>query len=166
MAQICYSVCKLFSVQSFDVLKKVGDVVQFPPPQITKRSHVPPPPPPFPFPFRIGDEAYCTAVIEEKRFRAKELLLQLPKLNDPQVTVTLLHMCGAYILSSVHPFISSNLAKFDKDIHSCLEECRALQLTDQAWSQASLSISWRGGWDCDPWSSIHCSISRLPQRLI
>ena len=90
MAQICYSVCKLFSVQSFDVLKKVGDVVQFPPPQITKRSHVPP------FPFRIGDEAYCTAVIEEKRFRAKELLLQLPKLNDPQVSYLAAYVWSLY----------------------------------------------------------------------
>ena len=139
-------------MQSFDVLKKVGDVVRFPPPQITKRSHVP-------SPFRIGDEAYCIAVIEEKGFRAEELLLQLPKLNDPQVTVTLLHMCGAYILSLVHPFRSCNhnyLAwctpsylvtwlSLIKIPIVALEECGALQLTDQARSQASLSISWWGG---------------------
>lgn len=44
----------------------------------------------------INDEAYCTAFIEERRIRAKEVFLQLPKLNDLQVAVTLLCMCGAY----------------------------------------------------------------------
>ncbi|KAL5457429.1 hypothetical protein EMCRGX_G034687 [Ephydatia muelleri] len=86
---------KLFSPQNFNVLIKDGELVseQFFPSQITKHSHVPnlvilgaP----------IGDVQHCSAFVEEKRLKAQKLLLLLLKLNNPQVAVTLLCMCGVY----------------------------------------------------------------------
>ena len=40
----------------------------------------------------IGDIQFCTAFVEEKQLETHELLQLLPKLHDPQVAVTLLHM--------------------------------------------------------------------------
>ena len=66
---------------------------------------------------------------------AQELLQLLITLHDPQVATTLFLMCGAYSTPSDHLVIIP-LTRFDNDVHSCLEECGAIQLMNDAWSQA------------------------------
>ena len=71
-------------------------------------------------------------------------------MHDPQVAATLLCKCGAYCklvhlaCSTPSDLVITALTRFDSDVRSCFEECGAIQLTKDAWSQACLSIS-RGG---------------------
>ena len=67
-------------------------------------------------------------------FRPKNYCMRLLiTLHDLQVAIALFRMCGAYS-TPTHHLVIIPLTRFENDVHSCLEECEAIQVMDDAWS--------------------------------
>ena len=100
----------------------------------------------------IGDKDFCSAFISRKRSEARPLLERLEEVGavDPQVTLTLLRMCGgfcrlAHLAHATPPSLAmTSLQLFDEDVRRSFSLCTAVDKTDVAWQQAQLSLS-RGG---------------------
>ena len=95
----------------------------------------------------IGDDGYCRQFVREKSAVAEKLLEQISSLHDPQIALNLLRQCGGFC-KMVHVArccppepILDPLKAFDKSVMGCLEDCAAVQLTDRARRQATLSLS-------------------------
>ena len=69
---------------------------------------------------------------------------------DPQVALTLLHMCGgfwllAHLSRTTPPSLSGvALQLYDQDVHRCFSSCTAVDTSDAAWRRAILGLS-KGG---------------------
>ena len=100
----------------------------------------------------IGDVAFCSSFIASKREAALTLLPSLVKLGscDPQIALLLLRMCGGFtklvhVARSTPPSLAvKELCVFDEQVRQTFTECQAIEITDNAWMQAQLSLS-RGG---------------------
>ena len=57
---------------------------------------------------------------------------------DPQVALTLLHMCGGFCRfphlarATPPPLVMASLELFDEDVHRCFSSCTAVDTTDVA----------------------------------
>ena len=96
----------------------------------------------------IGDyiHVYCANFIASKRLQAHKLLLQLKDVaaTDPQVALTLLHLCGSFCRlsylarSTPTDLVLEAFKLFDDDIHHCFMDCIGFATSDEAWCQAQL----------------------------
>ena len=100
----------------------------------------------------IGDKAFCSTFISEKREEAKALLLKLEDVSavDPHVAFSLLRQCTgfcrlAHIARGTPPSQAiSALEAFDHDIRATFSKCTEVDTSNQAWQQAELNLD-RGG---------------------
>ena len=71
-------------------------------------------------------------------------------LIDPQVALTLLHMCGGFcrlvhLARTTPPSLSrAALQLYDQDVRRCFSSCTAVDTSDVAWKQSMLGLS-KGG---------------------
>ena len=100
----------------------------------------------------IGDYLFCAHFIAERCAQAKKLLSALLEMadSDLHVAISLLRICGGFcklvhILRTTPPSLSSEaLRAFDGETRSCFSACLAADVTDAAWQQAQLSLSFGG----------------------
>ena len=97
----------------------------------------------------IGDYLFCAHFISERCAQAKKLLSVLLEMadSDLHVVISLLQICGEFctlvhISRTTPPSLSSEaLCAFDGETRSCFSACLAADVTDVAWQQAQLSLS-------------------------
>ena len=94
----------------------------------------------------IGDADFCHQFISHKQSEAQNLLSKLADVGlvDPQVALTLLHMCCGFCrLSRTTPPSLSGAAVqlYDQDVCRCFSSCTAVDTSDAAWRQAFLGLS-------------------------
>ncbi|KAL5515639.1 hypothetical protein EMCRGX_G000834 [Ephydatia muelleri] len=100
----------------------------------------------------LGDAEFCHHYIAQKRLEAQSLLSRLDDVGliDPQVTLTLLHMCGGFcrlvhLARTTPPLLShAALQLYDQDVRRCFSSCIAVDTSDVAWKQSILGLS-KGG---------------------
>ena len=100
----------------------------------------------------IGDYLHCSKFIAGRCAESRKLLSGLVDVAavDLQVAVSLLHMCGSFC-SMVHiarvtpPSLASDgLRSFDEEVKQCFVMCSAINVTNDAWSQAQLGLKFGG----------------------
>ena len=98
----------------------------------------------------IGNSDFCLQTVATLRAANKKILEQLSKLGDPQVGLLILRIClnfskFVYLARTTPPHqIMKELEFVDSDIRECFASLCALQLTNDAWKQAQLSLSCGG----------------------
>ena len=98
----------------------------------------------------IGSSEFCRDFASRKRDKACELLRALPRLQNPQIALSILRRCAGFCrlahIARATPveFTVAALALFDDDMRRSLDESAAIESTDSAWQQAQLSTR-RGG---------------------
>ncbi|KAL5486989.1 hypothetical protein EMCRGX_G019539 [Ephydatia muelleri] len=145
--KVAGAIQRILSAANFCI--KLGDTPTFP--SELKVSHLPH--------FEIlgcpiGDYIYCANFIASKRLQARKLLLQLKDVaaTDPQVALTLLHLCGSFCRlsylarSTPTDLVLEAFKLFDDDIHHCFMDCIGFATLDEAWCQAQLGLN-SGGLD-------------------
>ena len=82
----------------------------------------------------IGDYLHCSHFIAEKSSNAKVLLSALVVVAtvDLHVAASLLQICGSYC------------KLFDEEVRRCFSTCIAVDISDDHWQQAPLSLSFGG----------------------
>ena len=100
----------------------------------------------------IGDYLHCSKFIAGRCAESRKLLSGLVDVAavDLQVAVSLLRMCGSFC-SMVHiarvtpPSLASDgLRSFDEEVKQCFVMCSAINVTNDAWSQAQLGLKFGG----------------------
>eukprot|EP00731_Ephydatia_muelleri_P017175 Em0010g273a len=94
----------------------------------------------------IGDYLHCSKIITGRCAEPRRLLSGLVDVAavDLQVAVTLLCMCGSFcrmvhIARVTPPSLASDaLSSFDEEVKQCFTMCSAINVTNDAWSQAQL----------------------------
>ena len=94
----------------------------------------------------IGDYLHCSKIITGRCAESRRLLSGLVDVAavDLQVAVTLLRMCGSFcrmvhIARVTPPSLASDaLSSFDEEVKQCFTMCSAINVTNDAWSQAQL----------------------------
>jgi hypothetical protein len=96
----------------------------------------------------VGDARFCSSHVGKKcegsAFRA---LAAIETVEDPQVAVMLVRLCASFckvvhFLRSVPPvFLEHQLSVFDDRVHEGVERCVGLSVPQEAWRQATLSLS-------------------------
>ena len=87
-----------------------------------------------------------------------------------QVAVSLLRMCGSFCrmvrIARVTPpsLASDGLRSFDEEVKQCFVMCSAINVTNDAWSQAQLGLKF-GGLGLRSLSHHACSVHCLPVIL-
>ena len=102
----------------------------------------------------IGDADFCHQFISRKRSEAQNLLSKLADVGlvDPQVALTLFHICGGFCrlahlsrTCTPPPSLSREALKlYNLDVCRCFSSCTAVDTSDTAWRQAILGLS-KGG---------------------
>ena len=100
----------------------------------------------------IGNYLHCSKFIAGKCAESRRLLSGLVDVAavDLQVAVTLLRMCGSFcrmvhIAKVTPPSLASDaLSYFDVEVKQCFAMCSAINVTDDAWSQAQLGPKFCG----------------------
>ena len=100
----------------------------------------------------IGDYIHCSKVIAGKCAEYRKLLSGLVDVAavDLQVEVTLLRMCGSFCrmvhIARVTPssLASDALRSFNEEVKQCFAMCSAINVTNDAWSQAQLGPKFGG----------------------
>jgi hypothetical protein len=98
----------------------------------------------------VGGDAFCEEYASEKAAKAKVLLEQLPKLEDPQVALRLLRLCGGHC-KLVHSMRVTPpqqqldaLRGFDQDVRDSFCAITGLLPDDASWDQACRSFHHAG----------------------
>ena len=86
----------------------------------------------------IGDYLHCANFIAGKRDEARKLLSKLEEVAvlDPQVAITLLHICGSYcrlihLTWTTPPSLASEaMSHFDNHVRQCFTQCLAVETQD------------------------------------
>jgi hypothetical protein len=95
----------------------------------------------------IGSDSFCSSSVENKVKEYGEVVKKLSLIGHSQYEYTLLKYCLSFpkaisLMRSIDPTLSkSGLLKFDSIIRQCFEQIIATPLSDEEWSQCSLSIS-------------------------
>ena len=100
----------------------------------------------------IGDFLFCSKFIASRRKIASKLLSKLEEVAsiDPQVALILLRLCGGFckmvhVARTTPPHLAfSSLESFDSDVRMCFSNCVATDISDVAWKQAQLGLSYGG----------------------
>eukprot|EP00731_Ephydatia_muelleri_P002958 Em0001g2958a len=100
----------------------------------------------------IGDYLHCSKFIAGRCAESRKLLSGLVDVAavDLQVAVSLLRMCGSFCrmvhIARVTPpsLASDGLRSFDEEVKQCFVMCSAINVTNDAWSQAQLGLKFGG----------------------
>ena len=100
----------------------------------------------------IGDFLFCSKFIASRHKIASKLLSKLEEVAsiDPQVALILLRLCGGFckmvhVARTTLPHLAfSSLESFDSDVRMCFSNCVATDISDVAWKQAQLGLSYGG----------------------
>ena len=98
----------------------------------------------------IGSDDYCNDHTQKRVDKAKEILVALGELPDPQVALILLRYCASfsklvYSLRVVpHNKHKNALQSFDNAIRDCIESFLCCSFSNSEWSLASLSTKMGG----------------------
>ena len=100
----------------------------------------------------IGDFLFCSKFIASRRKIASKLLSKLEEVAsiDPQVALILVRLCGGFckmvhVARTTPPHLAfSSLESFDSDVRMCFSNCVATDISDVAWKQAQLGLSYGG----------------------
>ena len=100
----------------------------------------------------IGDYLHCSKFIAGRCAESRKLLSSLVDVAavDLQVAVSLLRMCGSFcrmvhIARVTPPSLATDaLRSFDEEVKHCFVMCSAINVTNDAWSQAQLGLKFGG----------------------
>ena len=100
----------------------------------------------------IGDYLHCSKFIAGRCAESRKLLSGLVDVAavDLQVAVSLLRMCGSFcrmvhIARVTPPSLATDaLRSFDEEVKQCFVMCSAINVTNDAWSQAQLGLKFGG----------------------
>ena len=100
----------------------------------------------------IGDYLHCSKFIAGRCAESRKLLSGLVDVAavDLQVAVSLLRMCGSFcrmvhIARVTPPSLAIDaLRYFDEEVKQCFVMCSAINVTNDAWSQAQLGLKFGG----------------------
>ena len=98
------------------------------------------------------DFLFFSKFIASRHKIASKLLSKLEEVAsiDPQVALTLLRLCGGFckmvhVARTTPPHLAfSSLESFDSDVRMCFSNCVATDISDVAWKQAQLGLSYGG----------------------
>ena len=95
----------------------------------------------------IGSDEFCRSFVIGKSNAAEKLLNELPRLEDPQIAVSLLRQCGsfcklAHLARCCPPEQTQEmLGRYDDSVLRCFEEATATELSENARKQAQLGLT-------------------------
>eukprot|EP00731_Ephydatia_muelleri_P024145 Em0016g416a len=100
----------------------------------------------------IGDFLFCSKFIASRHKIASKLLSKLEDVASiyPQVALILLRLCAGFckmvhVARTTPPHLAfGSLESFDSDVRMCFSNCVATDISDVAWKQAQLGLSYGG----------------------
>ena len=100
----------------------------------------------------IGDFLFFSKFIASRHKIASKLFSKLEEVAsiDPQVALILLRLCAGFckmvhVARTTSPHLAfGSLESFDSDVRMCFSNCVATDISDVAWKQAQLGLSYGG----------------------